>query len=193
MSQMFVIVLRPADAPDPWTAEAVAECYLTASEEHMRRDIGIAEVTEEGGSWAGAMLEANAQINNLGEPDVPRPNSSKAEESDPDEDKPLDKVIGEMTSIGALGITGWKISDRNVAIPEYANTAYAVRGFRFGWPHVKVMALVGSMEPLIEGDPDCNHDPSTWGNTPGAIECSKGCGAMWSAELAPTPDPHADG
>jgi hypothetical protein len=68
VSQMFVIVLRPAEAPEPWTAEAVAECYLTASEEHMRNDIGIAEVIADdiSGGWAEAMLEANAQIDNLG-------------------------------------------------------------------------------------------------------------------------------
>lgn len=72
MSQTFVIVLRPdPEAPDKWTAESVRECYLTATEEHSRRDIGIAEVvpTEHSGGWADAMLEANAQIYNLGEPD----------------------------------------------------------------------------------------------------------------------------
>lgn len=70
MSQMFVIVLRPpAEAPDPWTADTIRECYFDgASEAHSREDIGIAEVVADdiSGGWAEAMLEANAQIDNLG-------------------------------------------------------------------------------------------------------------------------------
>jgi hypothetical protein len=58
-------VLKPNVLDDPWTIESVKECFLTVTEE---QEVGIAEVIADdiSGGWAEAMLEANAQIDNLG-------------------------------------------------------------------------------------------------------------------------------
>lgn len=191
MRQTFVIVLKPNEIEDPdyvgeprWTPEAVEECFLSTTDQQQ---VGIAEVVPDdiSGGWAEAMLQANAAIDNLGEPATESPEVVEGEAEE--EDEPFDVALLSMLRTGALGVTDW--TEQEVA--RYANTAYAVRGFRFRWEDVRVLALVGQMVPIIEVE-GCNHDPSKWAPTPGGIECAKDCGALWDVTLAPTPDPHGE-
>lgn len=62
MSTWIAVMLIEDDMPEPWEPDSVKETFINPGD---NMDVAVVEVTEENG-WAMAMLDANAELGNLG-------------------------------------------------------------------------------------------------------------------------------